>query len=297
MKTTANRRIRRGALAALGATALAAFASAVALFAGNGEAAAARAGERSGKSFPVVGLTDRQQLVVFRSDKPGQVTKIDRVSGLVGDSSLVGIDWRVTDGKLYGVGDQGGVYRLRLNDAQATKVSQLTVALDGTSFDADWNPAANLLRVISDTGQNLRHNVDNAASPLPIGQTAADTALSIPPTVPVATGVTGAAYTNNDNDPNTATTLFVLDPSRDQVAIQSPANAGLLAPTGLLGVRTTGDAGFDIRTTRSGKARGLATLEVNGNRKLYQVNLFTGSVSKIGAFPAKRQVTDLTAGF
>jgi hypothetical protein len=38
--------------------------------------------------------------------------------------------------------------------------------------------------------------------------------------------VTGAAYTNNDDDPVTATTLFVLDTSRNQVAIQSPANAG-----------------------------------------------------------------------
>jgi Domain of unknown function (DUF4394) len=170
----------------------------------------------------VVGLTDRQRLVAFRSDQPDSANKLGRVSGLVGDRSLIGIDRRVKDGKLYGVGDQSGVYRIRLRDARATKVSQLTVPLQGMRFDIDWNPAANLLRIVSDTGQNL----DNFAAPMPAGQTSADANLSIPLDVPVATGVTGAAYTNNDDDPVTATTLFVLDTSRNQVAIQSPANAG-----------------------------------------------------------------------
>jgi hypothetical protein len=64
--------------------------------------------------------------------------------------------------------------------------------------------------------------------------------------------VTGAAYYNNDGDPDTATTLFTLDPSRDQVAIQSPANAGLLAATGTLGVDADGDVGFDIHYSADG---------------------------------------------
>ena len=294
----ATNRIHRGALAAF-ATALAAFAAAAVLPAGSTDAATARAGERSAKPFLVVGLTQNQGLVAFRSDKPAHVRTLGRVRGLESDSRLVGLDRRVQDGKLYGVGDQGGVYRIRPTDARATKVSQLTAPLQGTSFGVDWNPAANLLRIVSDAGQNLRHNLDNAAAPIPVGQTAADASLSIPPAAPPATGVTGAAYTNNDNDPDTATTLFVLDTSRDQVAIQSPANAGLLAPTGLLGVNPEGDAGFDIYSTRGNgvDAVGLATLEVNGARKLYRVDLFTGKARRIGAFPGSRQVTDLTAGF
>jgi Domain of unknown function (DUF4394) len=298
---TATRRIRRGALAAFAVTALAALAAATALLpAASTDAAAARADERSAKRFLVVGLTDRQRLVAFYSDEARRVQKLGRVRGLVGDGSLVGIDCRVKDGKLYGVGDQGGVYRIRLRDARATKVSQLTVPLQGTSFDVDWNPAANLLRIVSDTGQNLRHNLDNTAAPIPVGQTVADGTLSIPPDVPVATGVTGAAYTNNDNDPDTATTLLVLDTSRDQVAIQSPANAGLLAPTGFLGVKPKGDAGFDIHyaSQRKGaKGYGLAALQVNASRKLYRINLLSGQATRIGAFPANRQVTDLAAGF
>jgi hypothetical protein len=45
-------------------------------------------------------------------------------------------------------------------------------------------------------------------------------------------GVTAAAYTNNDLNGDTATTLFDIDPINDQVAIQAPPNNGTLNPTG-----------------------------------------------------------------
>jgi hypothetical protein len=63
-----------------------------------------------------------------------------------------------------------------------------------------------------------------------------------------ATGVTGAAYTNNDADPNTATTLYDIDSMLDQNVIQSPANSGLLAATSKLGVDTGPTVGFDIHS-------------------------------------------------
>ena len=86
------------------------------------------------------------------------------------------------------------------------------------------------------------------------------------------------------------------------MAIQSPANAGLLAPTGTLGVDADAgsDAGFDIHYSADGTSadgRGLAALKVNGTYRLYRVELLTGRARVVGAFPASRQVTDLTAGF
>jgi hypothetical protein len=208
----------------------------------------------------------------------------------------------VADSTAYGVGNAGGIYRLRLRDATATKVSQLTVPLSGRVFDVDFNPAANRLRVISDTGQNLRHNLDDPTGTPSPGVTVADTALTIPPSTQPAAGISGAAYYNNDLDPATATTLFTLDAGLDQVAIQSPANAGLLAATGSLGVdvEAGSDAGFDIHYTPGGASadgRGLAALKVNGRYRLYRVELLTGAARLVGAFPANQQVTDLTAGF
>ncbi|MDT0572144.1 DUF4394 domain-containing protein [Streptomyces sp. DSM 3412] len=242
-----------------------------------------------------VGLTADQRLVVFRVDKPGAAVPLGRVRGLKGDTRLVGIDYRVQNNKLYGVGDKGGVYTLREVGAKATKVSQLTVALQGTAYGVDFNPAANRLRVISDTGQNLRHNLDDPQGAPAAGTTAVDGTLTNPPVPPAtagvtARGVTGAAYTNNDLDTATATTLFDLDTAQDQVSVQSPANAGNLAPTGKLGVDAPLNSGFDIYSSAgSGVNAGYA---VTGAR-LFTVNLLTGKASSAGAFPKGRQVVDL----
>ncbi|MEO3854371.1 DUF4394 domain-containing protein [Acrocarpospora sp. B8E8] len=256
---------------------------------------AAAPASASRDSIKVIGLTSTQRLVIFEADSPGSTFVIGKVTALKGDKRLVGIDYRVQNGKLYGVGDKGGVYVVSPTTAKATKVSQLTVALTGKNFGVDFNPAANRLRVISDTGQNLRHNIDDPMGAPAAGTTATDGTLTNPPVPPAttgatATGVSGAAYTNNDLNPATATTLF--DLGADQVSIQSPANAGSLAPTGKLGVTASGGTGFDIFSSR-GSNRGFATLKVSGGYRFYTVDLLTGLASSRGAFPAKQQVVDI----
>ncbi|MFD6230536.1 DUF4394 domain-containing protein [Streptomyces sp. NPDC060232] len=239
-----------------------------------------------------IGLTGDQRLVEFDVAKPSKTWSLGRVSGLSGDTKLVGIDFRVQDEKLYGVGNRGGIYTLNTTNAKAVKVSQLTVALAGTAFGVDFNPAANRLRVISDTGQNLRHNIDDAAAPL---VTTVDGTLTNPTTPPsTAMGVTGAAYTNNDLNAATATTLFDLDTMADRISLQSPANAGTLAPTGNLGVDAALDAGFDIHySPATGVNRGFAAIGTAGTYRLYAVDVLTGKATDKGAFPARYQVTDL----
>ncbi|GHG00496.1 DUF4394 domain-containing protein [Streptomyces zaomyceticus] len=244
------------------------------------------------KALHAIGLTGDQRLVEFDVNKPNKGWSLGKVSGLSGDTKLVGIDFRVQNEKLYGVGDKGGIYTLNTTDAKARKVSQLTVALAGSAFGVDFNPAANRLRVISDTGQNLRHNIDDAAAPL---TTTVDGTLTNP-TVPPSTamGVTGAAYTNNDLNAATATTLFDLDTMADRIALQSPANAGTLAPTGNLGVDAALDAGFDIYYNPAvGTNHGFAAIGSGGSYRLYAVDVLTGKATSKGAFPATYQVTDL----
>lgn len=238
----------------------------------------------------VVGLAGGgTELVQFNPLKPGTVSNRVTVTGLTGgDTSLVGIDYRVQDGSLYGVGNSAasaGVYSLDAKTGVATPVTRLTVALSGTSFGVDFNPAANALRVISDTGQNLRQPFAT-----PGAATVADGALSYAAPA-VATGVNGAAYTNNDLDANTATTLFVLDTALDQIAIQSPANAGTLAPTGKLGVDAAGVTGFDIYSVlRNGSSVGsIGLAAVNGS--LYEVGLLNGTATRLGTLGAG--VTDI----
>lgn len=237
-----------------------------------------RKGGREG--LKAVGLTDDQKLVKFDVDKPWDACTIGRVR-LEDDEKLVGIDYRVQNGRLYGVGDEGGVYLISTRDAKATEVSQLSVKLKGDYFGVDFNPAADRLRVISDQGQNLRHNLNDDV-------TVEDGNLTYPPSTDVAKGVTGAAYTNNDLDPDTATTLFDIDTHLDQVAVQSPANAGQLAATGKLGVDADIWAGFDIYSSiRDDKAvynKGYAVLQVDHHSKLYQIDMLTGNADKQGTF-------------
>jgi hypothetical protein len=232
-----------------------------------------------GGGLIVFGLTADQWLVRFRECNPAKLERVGFAGGLQSpDIALVGMDFRAQDGKLYGVGNGGGIYTIDHDTAVATKVSQLTMSLSGTNFGVDFNPAADRLRIISDTGQNLRHNV-NAG-----GVTVADGALNYTAGV-TAAGLTGAAYTNNDVDPTTGTTLFDVDASLNQVVIQSPPNAGSLAPTGQLTVDADAAVGFDIYTTRQNGVAvdndGFASLIVAQSSDFYRINLLTGQASLI----------------
>jgi hypothetical protein len=252
-------------------------------------AIASSCGNRSdlgeGSKLTILGLTDDQRLVRFRECDPDRLKEIGSVYGLqMYDTALVGIDFRVQDGKLYGVGDAGGIYTIDPNTALATLVSQLTVALEGTYFGVDFNPAADRLRIISDTGQNLAHNVN------PQGTTAVNMVLNYPAPVSInpALGVTGAAYTNNDLSDATGITLFDIDTVRNQVAIQSPPAQGELVAVGSLTVDPDTPVGFDIYTDlrKSGafNNRGFASLFVDNVSGFYRVNLLTGQAILIDTF-------------
>ena len=252
-----------------------------------------------------VGLADGgTDLVLFRTDRPGRLDGSAEVRGLVdGERRLVGIDVRVQNGKLYGVGERGGLYVIDQR-GRATKVGALSVPLEGTAFGVDFNPAANALRVISDTGQDLRQPfpaaVAGAYSDGPAAPTVVDGPLTNPATPPAtarvaATGVTGAAYVNNDLDPVTGTNLFDLDTALDRVSQQVPANDGTLAPTGGLRVDASLDAGFDVYSTLTAGAttsnQAFATLGTAQGYRLYAVDLLSGATQDLGAF--RQPVTDI----
>lgn len=240
----------------------------------------------------MIGLTADQRLISFREQDPADASSIGFVTGLVGgDAALIGIDYRVQDGKLYGVGNAGGVYLINSVTAAATLVNRLSVALSGSSFGVDFNPAADRLRIVSNNGQNLRHNV-NAG-----GVTITDAAANYVAGTP-ASGVTGSAYTNNDLRPATATTLFNIDITLDQVAIQAPPNSGSLSVTGKTSVDAVGDAGFDIYSASlTGSTffnTGYAVLTtLDAGSALYHVDVLTGKATKIGAFDEPSPVVDL----
>lgn len=241
------------------------------------------------RTINMVGLTPGGGLVCFTDRRPENTQPIGPVTGLGGgDTALVGIDFRVQDGALYGVGNGGGVYVLDTATGAATFVNQLTVALEGTAFGVDFNPAADRLRIVSNTGQNLRHNVNPGGVTLEDG----DLVYTAPT---AATGITGAAYVNNDLAPATGTTLFDLDVTLDQIALQSPPNAGALVATGKLTVDADAVGGLDVFSAPSGGVtvanHAFAVLTVGGTSGLYGIDPLTGTATLLKPFA--QPVTDL----
>lgn len=252
-----------------------------------------------GGEFSIVGLTSDQRLVCFGEFNPGNASTLATVNGLITDTNLVGVDFRPASGfngdgtndggDLYGLGNAGGVYVINIRTGQATLRSRLNVALSGTSFGIDFNPVVDRLRIISDNGQNLRANVDN-------GATIVDGTLNYTPGT-VATGITGAGYTNNDADVNTATTLYTVDSMLDQLNTQVPPNAGTQNLTGKLTVDTSSNIGFDIYSTIRNRStvnvEGFASLTVGGVVRFYSIALFSGKATSRGSFSSQNQVVDI----
>jgi hypothetical protein len=167
-----------------------------------------------------------------------------------------------------GAGGAGRVYTIDPATGQATLAFALVapgrtaagqpaapIVLSGSQFGVDFNPAADALRIVSNTGQNLRAlPSDRVAAAVQrfAGDTFTDGALSYAPITaaprPVETGVNAAAYTNNDNDPATGTALLDIDAvsQRDLVA-QNPPNDGTLTKVADLDLGVRQVQGFDIR--------------------------------------------------
>ncbi len=245
----------------------------------------------------IVALTDTGQLACIEGADTDATKVIGTLTGLESNETLVGIDYRSpfkdaggvsnnvpVEGTLYGLGNLGGLYSINPSTAVATKKAQISVALAGTAFGIDFNPTVDRLRVVSNTGQNLRVNVDTGAALVDGGLVSGGT---------TATGVAAAAYTNVDSDPATGTTLFDIDVNSDQLLVQNPPNDGVLVGIGApLGIDATGPVGFDLYSSvkdigggvlTTTDLAGYATVATAAGRSLYQVSPFSGRLVNLGA--------------
>lgn len=213
-----------------------------------------------------VALTNSGRLISFNRDTPGTQVGAVGVSGLASGETLLGIDFRPANGTLYAVSSNGGIYRLDPSTGAATLSSTLRAAagddnpftaLSGTSFGVDFNPAADRLRVVSNTGQNLRINVEN-------GDAITDGSIS-----PAGAAVSATGYTNAFPG-TTSTRLFNLNLGTNTLDLQDPPNSGSLVSGAPLGVTATAVNGFDI----DGRTNiGYAALTVGSSTSLYRINL------------------------
>jgi hypothetical protein len=235
-------------------------------------------------SITVVGLTANNELVQFDPAAPNTLIgpagfPLLPITGLPAGETVVGIDVRPKDRALYALTDAGKVYTIGGPTSLAATLKATLVAdpadptnpfmaLSGSVFSVDFNPAADRLRVISDNGQNLRINVDT-------GATTTDADINRAGAAPM---VLAAAYTNSF-DGAASTMLFNLDAASDVLTLQAPPNDGTLTNVGALGIDISGAAGFDIAGGANGLALAALRSGASGPFTLYSVSLTTGAAT------------------
>ncbi|TAL20841.1 MAG: DUF4394 domain-containing protein, partial [Frankiales bacterium] len=241
------------------------------------------------------GLTTANEIVTFSVSSPGTVSAARAVTGLQAGEDLVGIDMRPATGELYAVGSTSRLYVIDPATGVATqRGGVLTTALSGTAFGVDVNPTVDRIRVVSNTGQNLRINPTT-------GETLVDTPLAYSATDPGAgttPRVAAAGYINSTSTNGVGaggtTALFDVDTARDALVQQNPANTGTLSTIGVLGVAVSDTATVGIDIAGAGNAA-FAVFTVDGSSApaLYRVSLTTGAATSLGAL-GSATVEDLT---
>lgn len=217
------------------------------------------------------------KLITFNPKNPG--TRVEKaITGLPNGVTIEGIDFRPTSGRLHALGSNGKLYTIDLASAASTVrpdfhyLSDPNFKVMGTSFGFDFNPVADRLRIVSNTGQNLRIDVSNSI-----------TLVDGPLNLPAGQGtpfVNAAAYTNSFPG-TTSTVLYDIDSQSNTLYKQNPPNSGGLERVGALGVDVDAANGFDIGGT-TGMAYALLT--VNGSTGLYSINLTSGAATKVSDF-------------
>ena len=252
------------------------------------------------------------ELIKFNTGEPQRILDRKPIKGLFGGDALLGMDFRVARGVLYTISHVGRLFTLDTATAELKPVSVgapsgppiATVGgervmagyrLTGTAFGFDFNPVADRIRIVSDTGLNLRINPDDGY--------AVDSDPNTPGTQPdgplayVAGDVNAgkkpslvaAAYTYNKKDEKLTTnyaidrdlgTLVMQGSKEGETPVVSP-NTGQLRTVGSLGIGTVRDASFDIADV-SGAAFLSARTAEDSRTRLYLIDLQTGKARLLG---------------
>ncbi len=274
--------------------------------------------------YGITGSNGGVSLVRFPANAPASVTTVGTLTGVVAGHAVRAIDFRPANGQLYALSSNASngyqLYTVNLTTAALTPVGSVgTVA---TNFPAtvsmDFNPAADRLRVVTGdvAGGGFAAARSYRVNPNDGVLVAEDTALAYVVGDPNAGNnpplPTGIAYDRNDNNPATATTLFVWDfrsdtlsrlgsvdgtpisPNSGQaITLFTPpvfltGNAGLGFDVGAGGVAYLSYVAFQSLAARSPEGTG-------GPETFAQVNLATGALTVVGTFPLAINILDISA--
>jgi truncated hemoglobin YjbI len=232
----------------------------------------------------IYAVDSRAVLVSFDSDRPGAILTMNVIRGLRPGESIAGIDFRPANKKLYALSSTLRLYIIDPVTGAATPVGggPITTSLTGTRFGFDFNPTVDRIRIVTNTGQNLRAHPDTGALVTPDGQlNYADGG---------APNVVASAYTNSVAGATT-TTLYNFDLARRAIVTQAPPNDGTLTPFLVIRGDFSDVTGFDISPMPGNKGY-LATRENGAARvQLYEIDFANSRATLTGTIGTLDQIT------
>lgn len=243
----------------------------------------------------IYAVTGSNKLIQFNAGQPQKILSSKALTGLAAGEKLLGIDYRVAKGQLFGLGASGQLYRINAADGSASAIgTPAALPREGASeWGFDFNPTVDRIRVVNDAGFNLRLHPDtgavvdgNAEQPgLQFdGRLAYDAADANAGKAP---GIVAAGYTyNKDNDK--ITTNYALDGrlgllvhqgTKEGVQPLVSPNTGRLYTVGSLGIGTFERATLDISDVSNAA---YAAVSRGAASSWYRIDLASGRATLVG---------------
>jgi hypothetical protein len=221
---------------------------------------------------PFYALEDGVRLTAFSAGNPQTPASAASITGLQTGETILAIDFRPATGQLYGLGSTSRLYVIDPATGAARQIGTgpFTPALSGSIAGFDFNPTVDRIRLVTNTGQNLRLNPETGTVAATDGNINGAAGASI----------AAVAYTGNTAGA-TATTLYDIDVTSQKLYKQLPPNDGTLVEVGSLNLAISGEGGFDI-APETDKALGL--FKVGGKATLFSVDLATGKATVVTVY-------------
>lgn len=243
----------------------------------------------------IVAVTVSNQLLRFNAGQPQKLRERRALQGLRAGDRLLGIDFRVARGQLFGLGASGQLYRIDLAQASAQAVgTPVQLPADASAWGVDFNPTVDRIRVVHQAGSNLRLHPDTGAL---VDADPAAPGLQFDAQLHYAEGdllhgrtprVVAAAYSYNQTN-DRITTNYALDAAAGMLVHQGtkegmePAvspNSGRLYTVGSLGLGPFEDASLDISDVDN--AAWASVRRNGGPTRWYRLDLGTGRARFVG---------------
>lgn len=217
-------------------------------------------------------LTSDNKILVFDAQNLASPTNSVNITGLGSGEMVVSIDYRPATGQLYALSSASRLYHINENSGVATAlgIDPFVPAFQGDNPSLDFNPTVDRVRLVTESGQNLRLHPE-------LG-----TVVSIDGSINggMSPRIGAVAYTNSFSG-TTMTTLYDIDFEQDKLYKQVPPNDGGLEEVGELGVDFDGIGDMDINPDNS---VALAVNRKEDESRLYTIDLSTGKAIWVGTF-------------